>query len=134
MGQAGHGLQPVQGQEGEVGDEVADLDNFHRRADKPLLLHSPHSPPSSWWNDKLCRAVEIPRQVGSCVVFSLETKVLVGDTMGKLILPQELHTILAVACSGMVSNCRTGSMISMDWVRDPVEYKVRAAFPLVEER
>lgn len=42
---------------------------------------------------------------------------------------------LAVACSGLVSICRTGSMISSDWVRvDPVEYKIRAAFTLVDER
>lgn len=42
---------------------------------------------------------------------------------------------LAVACSGLVSICRTGSMISSDWVGvDLVEYKIRAAFTLVDER
>ena len=33
MGQAGHELEPGQGQGGEVGDEVDDLDNIHRRFD-----------------------------------------------------------------------------------------------------
>ena len=42
---------------------------------------------------------------------------------------------MAVSCWGVGSICRTGSMISSDWVRgDPVEYRVRAALTLVEER